>query len=800
MDKSLLDRSIAGLSLFMLLVLSILFITLFYGEKTGMAVTADTFYEDFTSIDPPWSGSAEAFIAEYEQFLQKELDFAHITKDSHLSIPLQEIRFTEDSTRIWLRFRFDKHLTEDEFIPLLKVGDALIFVGSHSGNTAPGYEDIYLGPISKGDKILTATLYPYAGSLYTLVKEPEYDMQYWLDYDLHELYIVATATSSDSCQGKEHLLLIYVDDYDIPAFSWSSCDPPFDSSDDLKILPAGLGDFDIIDSQISSGIFIEGFISTSQDNKQRIELDSIVTATGPYIDLPGLLQSENQEKTILEDIDKNCRIWNRISQYGQSSVLDDSGHLSLQSGDLILDTDVSDTILDFKFLCSYQGTTKEKLSYVEIGNVQRLSLAVDGSVNMERNDLEELSYMINYSGSIDDVNVSIISRTGENILEASVVAGQKIRFRSHEKNGTEEFLLTIKEPFGAVKTAVVRVHVLPEDSPPRIYSPQPDDSQITIRQGQSAYFSALTSDDRTHPSNLIYRWYKDDVPTGTGKTYTLITTRTTPLQPISIKLAVTDNAGLSTTKTWTVNLENATRARNQTEQEKQSAVLGCNNNDIKEMGEECDGTDDSSCNGLACNNCVCEKPACIPDWHCANWSTCENNRMYRTCTDSNGCGFEESTPQVSRSCDTDEGSTPESYDLEREQEPEEEGDEEEQDAQEEKLIPSQKRPDESDSARKTADKIRRTPKPAKASVDIVSILLWILGILILIPILLISLKFRLPKEAHSPSHDHSKKLIEYLEWYKDKGMDANSAYSMLLRMGFSQSESYDAVKKIYYGQ
>ena len=48
---------------------------------------------------------------------------------------------------------------------------------------------------------------------------------------------------------------------------------------------------------------------------------------------------------------------------------------------------------------------------------------------------------------------------------------------------------------------------------------------------------------------------------------------------------------------------------------------------------------------------IIQSAACTEDWTCTEWSSCENNRQTRTCTDRNVCATEENKSAESQTCE-----------------------------------------------------------------------------------------------------------------------------------------------------
>jgi hypothetical protein len=83
-----------------------------------------------------------------------------------------------------------------------------------------------------------------------------------------------------------------------------------------------------------------------------------------------------------------------------------------------------------------------------------------------------------------------------------------------------------------------------------------------------------------------------------------------------------------------------------------------------------------------------------------------------------------------------------------------------------------------------------------------STLIWVLGILILIPFIIIGTS-RLRetsskgKALNPSSYDYSK-LVKVINDYRSKGMSPDSAYDMLARMNFDNNNAQKIIYEVYY--
>ncbi|MBD3163929.1 hypothetical protein GF323_01905 [Candidatus Woesearchaeota archaeon] len=815
-----------SLYIFIIIILAALFITLFFGQKTGSAAYNNGFVEEFNNnMGSAWAGNPKGYSQVFEEYWNRTFSVAEL--DSPLSVKLSETQVSEDKGSLRLRLKLGS-IASGEFIPLMRIGDLILYIGDCSAsNQLKAGSSICTAAIDKGSTEIA--------SPHTTTGDVEAG-------EWREIILDWKKGSNPECpSGQDMLLSIFIDNYKDYTYLNLLCSEDLlftVSHDTITILPSlsSLGDFSI-DPSISSigGFSIESLIA-GQDIMQELKDSSITKKKAAYFlafQSTLYVQKASSAGTLVyNDILSRCKGWDNKERQGDNLQVintDPDITLELQAGDLViagLNPDAekrAGIVLD----CNYGQFSKEKDVFIKIGNPEILDISISQKVTLEKNQARQISYDIDY---IFNEAILSYSVSGNKDIEVTIdKQNKKLVFQAFDKPATEQIEFSVKEPppLNEEASKTITVTVLGDNQPPLLHC-SPENEKITIKKEESVIFFSQSTDDYTPYSELNHIWYLDGERQNSQsiRQYEFLTNPNTKLGDYSIRLNVADSNSLSSAKTWKVKvisgIQNTTGNSQNDSQDYQQP--GCNHNNIREAGEECDGTDDQSCLGYYCQDCICQIPRekeCQPDWACTSWSGCISGKKIRQCSDANSCGENADKPAEEKSCST----TEEQYAKNSNTDPRKsnmlddngaknsiDAVEEEKEGEEEKGLAANsqlEKKEKQDKAVKAERQSKKTGSDIKKSperLNIVTVLVWILGILVIIPFLLIAL-FRLSAKKSQTAQQQAQqqplqnyqhqKLSSIVAWYKSRGLSPNYAYNMLLRMGFNKQEAYGAVYQAY---
>lgn len=808
---------LAAFYIFMLIMLSSLFLFIFYAEKTGKAwiIEDSKFIEEFDSITNPWNYNTFELDNIFEEYWNRSFNVTKLGSSSGLSISLSDISLSDNGGQIWLRLKLNNDIDSSGFLPIILLGDMLFFRGGISGGTIKPGEQLYVAD-SQGNS-----------------KGADNPATAWQADEWHEI-LIWWGKNQNSEQGdclpggKEFWLQIIIDNSPDINFYLGRCmsEPfPFSMTDGLYIFPAesSLASFSI-DAEIQSGFSIDKLISSSKTREGLGEI-SIVNTDGSYFSNlnqnPHIEKNAGIDSIIYSNIIDTCRVWNKPNLRGDVEIVEsfeDDVTLEMSGSDLVIQSMPQgiETRAGFRIRCKYGSSSDEENIYLTIGNPEILTLEIKDYFVMDKNEIKYISYNASFLGG-DFLPATLqYSITGNNIVDVAVYdKNQKtIKLQSYEQDGAEDLTFTITDYVGESVSKEFRVKVRGDNQPPTIDYYSPQQLNLEIVKGNSVEFGQTSSDDRT--ANLEYAWYVDNFFQTTNQNYTFQTKDVT-LKTYAIKLKVSDDEGLSEIKEWNIIVRADTPPQYNDSNGSYTPPSGyiCGNG-ILEPGEECDGSQRiSSCYGLLCyqNNCICDWPprneSCTIDWTCTDWSDCQVSIRTRQCTDNNLCKTNEGKPAEIEFC----------QEQDNENQPDSSRSQDEKQQQNQDTISKPEINKQTESPPVNPKSLEQEPvrkpdvyKPKKDFLKkspeekLFATLLWILiSLCIILVIILGASKLskikpktrQIPKKKNSPEYQ---RLANVVRDYKAKGIDTNSAYNMLLKMGYDKKDVHNMIYEVYYQQ
>ena len=795
-----------------MIVLVLLFLSVFRSEKTGQAWTieSDKSVEDFDSLGNPWEEDSVELGEITEEFWNRTFSVAEVDSGSELKIKLEDTEVSGNEGLIWFRLKTNGDLDDSGIMPIFSIGGIALFLGDtdcspHSSCT----------PISNGNRLLAGATTAGVG-----IKRPKTGEIQWKPNEWHEILIEWKKNmDDDGCDsGKSHWINIYVDSFDQSAFGLGQCieaDFPFELTDYLYIMPSmGVLPAGAVDggATIKSGFSIDDLITSDADIVTDLNGNNIVEIEGVYFSnldrIMNIDKNPSVGSVVYSDIVDTCKVWNDEDLRGDVTIerLDQNVGivLGIQGDDVVIESispaDI-ETRTNFWATCERNDEKHEVEMFLTVGDPVIIDLGIKNDFVIEKNQVSYIYFNLSYLSSealSPDLSYDV---TGDNIVTATVEGSQKrIKIESSNSGGIEDITFTVTDVVGVSVSEQISIEVLVDNEAPVIENCassdtdcSPEDGNQEIEQGEQVLFEQIIHDDRTATDELTYQWYVDDSLISPGSTYEFTTTGNTPVGSYTIKLDVTDKSvlALSSTKTWVIAVVERTIDQNVTNYNDSDdgppeSNQECGNN-ILEEGEECDGTDKTACGMYVCqNDCTCYDPPVVVNDSDNNQDDNQDEDPEDDDQDSNQGGQTQqgsnsgTNQGSSNSGQTQQGSTnPLSGkdDKDKEEETDKEEDKKEEIV---KLSPQ--------------DKLFRT-------------LLWVLGGLLLVPFIIIAIgKISKPKQEQvmeepiqtkKPEYDHNK-LVDTIKWYKSKGSDPNYIYNMLLRMGFKKEQAYKAVSDTFY--
>jgi len=893
---------------FILIIVSFSSILLKYRATTGKVIEPgiNTFVAEFDdSTQNGWNPSSLSISTIQEEALDKE--FKGIMTKTKTLLSRIDIPFERNEGIIWLRVKLDHaNYDQNEFLPILMIGDMLLFKGA----TQEGHADETTGdnpppPISEGKDIFIGSYYNVQGIDTGYYKK----IGTWNKDEWHEIMISWMRTTDTDCEsGEEHIVSIYVDGEIIPANSAMDCDNrcndwtmwfcdelffPISNTDYVIVLPDSndVAQFDIQSgAQTRSGIFMEKLAITKEDINQtmyNLNDETITKDNFPYwsqIDEEIIISSEPSQQVLITGFKDKCRIFNKPGNRGTTTLwqedygtfqLDQSGNdliikniqANLNTQETIVINCVDGTSSDTKAIDLTIGTPRLFIFYfIESGTDST-------DISMEKESNGTVVYYVNHTSRDSIVLTHDVS--GEGIVQElhypytpKLSRNHRVKLVSGLNEGSETLTVKITDDnTGDYITGEIHVTVLGDNEAPVVSIISPTETNIIINISEELEFRQTSYDDRT--TTLEYKWYVNNVDRDQSNSYDFSEDTE---DNYTVVLTVSDGE-LTTTKTWYVevvepvipvinNSNNTNNTNNGTDNNSTSQAV-CNDGVLTDP-EECDGDYSiAACYGFACytENCTCARPAgntSTPHTDCGDYvlnsgeecdgnqriSACVNFNCYQqncTCvwpddynntvnqnnttnntTNNTNMGTNTTDGNNTDNTGTDQGDDNANQDNSGDDNSagqgtdsggstdDDSGDDNSAgqgtgDGDNTYLGQDGGSGDDGGTGTGTSSKDGKAITSKSPKSNVVQILLWIFLGLCIIPFIILGaskLSKRGSKQGShappiNPKYDY-KKMLKTMEWYKNRGMDAGSAYNMLTRMGFDQQHAYSIIHNTFY--